>query len=64
LEETLNYAMKYARGQTQNIILKFVNMYVNDKTIDMGENGKKAITKIFELATQKHLLSSFPINFC
>ncbi|MFB5600661.1 MAG: menaquinone biosynthesis family protein [Nitrososphaeraceae archaeon] len=63
LEEALNYAMKYARGQTQNIILKFVKMYVNDITIDMGETGKKAITKIFKLATEKHLLSPFPINF-
>lgn len=63
MEETLNYAMKYARGQTQNIILKFVNMYVNEITIDMGENGKKAIERIFSLAREKHLLPKFPINF-
>lgn len=63
MEETLNYAMKYGRGQAQNMISKFVNMYVNDLTIDMGDKGKQAIEKVFDLAIEKHILSPFSVYF-
>jgi len=63
MEETLNYAMKYGRGQAQNTISKFVNMYVNDVTIDMGDKGKQAIEKVFDLAIEKHILSPFSVYF-
>ena len=55
MEETINYAMKYGRGQAQNMISKFVNMYVNDLTIDMGDKGKQAIEKVFDLTIEKHI---------
>ena len=63
MEETLNYAMKYGRGQAHNTISKFVNMYVNDITIDMGDKGKQAIEKVFDLAIEKHILSPFSVYF-
>ena len=63
MEETLNYAMKYGRGQAHNTISKFVNMYVNDVTIDMGDKGKQAIEKVFDLAIEKHILSPFSVYF-
>ena len=36
---------------------KFVKMYVNEVTIDMGEPGKKALELLFEKAYQKKLYS-------
>jgi len=45
------------------MISKFVNMYVNDLTIDMGDKGKQAIEKVFDLAIEKHILSPFSVYF-
>ncbi|MBD0359856.1 MAG: ABC transporter substrate-binding protein, partial [Nitrososphaeraceae archaeon] len=39
-------------------IKKFVNMYVNNLTLDMGDEGKRALEKMFEMAQAKKLLNS------
>jgi len=41
-EEALNYAARYARGLRKKEMDKFVGMYVNRRTVDMGEDGLKA----------------------
>jgi predicted solute-binding protein len=38
-------------------------MYVNDLTVDMGEIGKKAIEKIFLMASTNGILKTNTINF-
>ena len=63
IEEALQYAMKYGRGQSKDMISKFVKMYVNEITIDMGERGKTSIERIFQLATERKIISPFPIYF-
>jgi 1,4-dihydroxy-6-naphthoate synthase len=50
--------MEYGRGQSKEMITKFVKMYVNDLTIDMGRDGRKAIEKMFEMAKERKLLDS------
>jgi len=37
-------------------------MYVNDETINMGENGEKSIRKLFEMAFQKNLVPKFNLK--
>ena len=54
--------MKYGRGKPRDLIEKFVKMYVNDVTVDMGENGEKAIRKFFEMATEKKLVPEFSLK--
>jgi len=44
------------------LIEKFVKMYVNDVTINMGENGEKSIRKLFEMALQKNLVTKFNLK--
>jgi 5,8-dihydroxy-2-naphthoate synthase len=58
IDEAIDYAMSYSRGQSKDMITKFVKMYVNDITIDMGESGKKALTRLFEKSTCAGLLQS------
>ena len=55
-EEALQYAMRYSRGKPSDMIKEFVRMYVNEKTVDMGDAGEKAINTMFEMASQKGLL--------
>jgi len=63
IEEALNYAMKYGRSQSKDMISKFVKMYVNEITVDMGEKGKTSIERIFQLASERNIVSPFQIYF-
>jgi 1,4-dihydroxy-6-naphthoate synthase len=58
VDAAIRYAMEYGRGQSKEMITKFVKMYVNDLTIDMGRDGRKAIEKMFEMAKERKLLDS------
>lgn len=42
-QEALQYALDFGRGIGQEVADRFVGMYVNDWTVDMGEAGKGAI---------------------
>lgn len=44
-EEALDYAMEYARGlETQRDMAdRFVGMYVNERTLDYGEDGRRSV---------------------
>ncbi|MBI4178203.1 ABC transporter substrate-binding protein [bacterium] len=43
--ESLDYAMKFSRGLAKPSADRFVGMYVNDLTVDMGERGRAAIRR-------------------
>ena len=63
MEEAIDYAMKFGRGQSKHLISTFVKMYVNETTIDMGEKGKKSIESIFQMAFEKNLVTPFRLYF-
>lgn len=55
-EEALEYAMQFARELNKSQANKFVGMYVNDLTVDYGNDGRQALTKLFELAFENRLI--------
>ena len=59
-DEALKYAMTYGRDLTFEEARKFVRMYVNQDTLDMGEEGYKAIVMLFTLGKEKGIISSIP----
>lgn len=61
-DEALQYAMEYSRGKSADLIKKFVKMYVNDITVEMGQPGEAAIRKMFELAVNQNLIEPFEIK--
>ena len=61
-DEALDYAMQYSRGKSRSLIEKFVKMYVNVFTIDMGEKGEKSIRLFFDLAKEKNLVPDFDLK--
>ena len=61
-DDAIEYAMQYARGKPKELVKKFVKMYVNDVTVNMGENGEKSIKKLFELAREKDLVPKFDLK--
>lgn len=52
----VDYAMRYSRGQPKHVMMKFIKMYVNDITVDMGTDGEKAIEKMFKMGQEKGIL--------
>lgn len=59
-DEALEYALRYGRGVDREICRRFVRMYVNKDTIQMGNEGHKALEKLYELAYDKGLILSVP----
>jgi len=62
MEDALEYAMQYARGKQRDLIEKFVKMYVNEVTVNMGDSGEESIKKLFEMAKEKGLVPNFEIS--
>ena len=62
IDDAIEYAMKYGRGQSRELIEKFVKMYVNDVTVNMGKNGEKSIRKFFEMAIERNLVPKFNLK--
>lgn len=56
IDDALEYAMQFGRGQSKATIRKFVEMYVNNLTLDMGLEGKKALEEMFEMAKDRKML--------
>jgi len=48
-EPALNYAMQFARDLDPSLADKFVGMYVNERTLDYGEEGRAAIRLLLEM---------------
>jgi 1,4-dihydroxy-6-naphthoate synthase len=58
IDAAVDYAMQYCRGQPKQTITEFVKMYVNNLTLDMGHDGKRAIEKMFEMAREHNIIES------
>lgn len=58
IDAALDYAMQFGRGQPKETVRKFVKMYVNNLTLDMGHEGKKALERMFEMAKAEKMLES------
>ena len=61
-DDALEYAMQYSRGKERKLIEKFVKMYVNQVTVNMGDPGEQSIRKLFEMAKEKGLVPDFEIS--
>ena len=48
-QEALQYAMQFARDLDTQAADKFVGMYVNERTLDYGEDGRYAVEKMLDM---------------
>jgi 1,4-dihydroxy-6-naphthoate synthase len=62
LDDAIDYAMQYSRGKPRDLIEKFVKMYVNQVTVNMGDSGEESIRKVFEMAKEKNLVPEFNLS--
>jgi len=55
-EEALQHAMKFGRGLDVARADRFVGMYVNARTLDYGEEGRRAVRVLLQEAYQNRLI--------
>ncbi len=55
-ESPLEYMKCNAQEMDQKVMMQHVELYVNKYSIDLGEEGKSAITKMFNLAQKKGII--------
>jgi 1,4-dihydroxy-6-naphthoate synthase len=51
-DEALDYALQFARGLDRDTSDEFVGMYVNERTLDMGEDGVAGIKELLRRGTE------------
>src|SRR6201996_1428782 len=59
-EPALAYAMQFARDLDTQLADRFVGMYVNERTIDYGEEGKEAIVRLLDMGYRAGIIPHQP----
>jgi 1,4-dihydroxy-6-naphthoate synthase len=57
-QDALDYAMQYARDLDVQTADRFVGMYVNERTLDYGPEGRQAVQLFFDKAFEANLIPS------
>jgi 1,4-dihydroxy-6-naphthoate synthase len=59
-EQALEYAMQFARDLDTRLASRFVSMYVNERTLDYGPDGRQAIAKLLDLGHERGIIPIAP----
>jgi 5,8-dihydroxy-2-naphthoate synthase len=59
-EEALAYAMQFARDLDTQLADKFVGMYVNERTLDYGADGREAVRRLLDMGHKAGVISQRP----
>jgi 1,4-dihydroxy-6-naphthoate synthase len=59
-DAAVDYAMQFGRGLDRDTCRRFVRMYVNEDTVDMGDEGARALATLFDRAVAHGLLARTP----
>ncbi len=52
----LEYAMQFARDLDPSLANKFVGMYVNERTLNYGDDGREAIQKLLDMGYERGVI--------
>jgi len=59
-EEALEYAMQFARDLDVRLASRFVSMYVNERTLDYGADGREAIRTLLQMGHERGIITVAP----
>ena len=59
-EEAVEYALPFGRGIDRETCRRFVRMYVNEDTINLGEDGLRALETLYQRACYRGLIDRMP----
>ena len=55
-EAALDYAMQFARDLDPALANRFVGMYVNERTLNYGDDGREAIKKLLDMGHERGII--------
>jgi 1,4-dihydroxy-6-naphthoate synthase len=55
-DEALEYAMQFGRDLDTSLTDKFVGMYVNERTLDYGDDGRAAIRRLLTMGHERGVI--------
>jgi len=55
-EAALEYAMQFARDLDSSMANRFVGMYVNERTLNYGDDGREAIRKLLAMGYERGII--------
>ena len=55
-EAALEYAMQFARDLDPGLANRFVGMYVNERTLNYGEDGRESIRKFLDMGYERGII--------
>jgi 1,4-dihydroxy-6-naphthoate synthase len=59
-DEALEYAMQFARDLDRQLAGRFVSMYVNERTLDYGTEGREGIRRLLEMGYERGMIPHRP----
>ena len=59
-EEALAYAMQFARDLDTQLADRFVGMYVNERTLDYGQDGREAVVRLLDMGHRAGIIPQQP----
>jgi len=59
-DEAIRYALRFGRGMDTAKGSRFVHMYVNELTLDLGELGRRALAKLYDGAVASGAIPKAP----
>jgi len=59
-DQALEYAMQFARDLDTTLASRFVSMYVNDRTLDYGADGREAIRRLLQMGHERGIITVSP----
>ena len=59
-DEALSYAMQFARDLDTQLADKFVGMYVNERTLDYGLDGREAVRRLLDMGHKAGIIPKMP----
>ena len=59
-EQALQYAMQFARDLEKDQADKFVGMYVNERTLDYGRDGREAVGRLLDMGYNAGVITQKP----
>jgi len=56
-EETMHYVSEYAQEMDDQVMKQHIDLYVNDFSIELGQQGREAVKKLYDIATERKVLN-------
>ncbi len=56
LKASYEYVKTHAQEMEEEVMYKHINLYVNQFSVDLGEEGKRAVKTLFKMAKEKQII--------